>query len=159
MNRNARRAFSSALAMALVAVSGCLPIPHRHTRQAGARFRVTDQAGRAIAGAFVSTYTGSVIGGELQRQATAQSDAAGEVTISRRRTWHYIVLLIPDAEAGAVYGWCVSAPHHAALGRIVEDEDDQSISAPLMPGGAATGCPERLDRYMLEEGKIQAPAV
>jgi hypothetical protein len=41
--------------------------------------------------------------------------ASGEATIARRRTWHFFMIFIPDAEAPSVYGWCVDAPGCAPL--------------------------------------------
>jgi len=149
------RIASSALLLLLV-TSGCLPIPHRHTRQAGARFVVTDSAHRVVRGAVVRAYEGSVIGGSLRQLDSAITDSTGRAELARRRIWHPIVILIPDAEAPSVYGWCVEAAGYAAAGHAMEDESHQTISASLRSSVQPSHCPETVDQDALQHGEVQA---
>lgn len=110
-----------------------------------------DQHRRPIAGAVVHLYEGSILGGALWQRDSATTSAAGEATIARRRTWHLFVLLVPDAEAPSVFGWCVDAPGFAALGRVMEDLATQSIDAPLPPTSLPARCPARLDLGAIEQ--------
>jgi len=143
---------------ASLAVSACLPIPHRHTQRAGARFHVTDQSGHAIPAATVNVYQGSIIGGTLERVATVRTDSAGFATIAREQSLHLIMIFVPDAEAPSVFGWCVQSPGYASLGRPMEDERNQTLEAQLLPSTASASCPERLDRDKLEHGRFAKPA-
>ncbi len=143
----------------LAALSACLPIPHRHTQRAGARFHVTDENGTPIPSATVSVYGGNIIGGSIKRIATARTDSSGIATIHRDRSWHLIMILIPDAEAPSAFGWCAEAPGYAALGRVMEDNRRQELNVPLVRSKPDTNqCPERLDRYKLQQGQMVLPA-
>lgn len=153
-----RSSLPVAVLAAPLALAACFPIPHRHTMRAGARFHVTDQGGHPLSAASVSVYEGSIIGGTLRRVATVRTDTAGFAAIDRARSWHFIVILIPDAEAPSVFAWCVSSPGYAPLGRAMEDEDSQIIESPLLSDAASASCPARLDRYRLEQGQLAAPA-
>ena len=126
------------------ALGACLPFPHRETRQFGAIFHVTDQAHQPIAGASVFVYEGSVISSALYKQARVTTDRGGEATILRRREWRMLIVLIPDAQAPSVYGWCAEASGYAPLSRRVEDAADLTIDAPLLPSGTEAHCPPML---------------
>lgn len=139
-------------------LEACLPIPHRHTQRAGARFHVTDQTGRSVSTAVVNVYEGSIIGGTLKRIATARTDSSGIAIVERDRSWHLVMIFIPDAEAPSVFGWCVESPGFEPLGRPMEDEAHQALEARLQPTTTSTKCPERLERYKLEQGHLVEPA-
>ena len=146
------------VSLGLVLLTACLPIPHRHTVRAGARFHVIDQGGRPVPAATVAVYEGSIIGGTLHRVATTHTDDHGSATIDRERSWHLIMIFIPDAEAPSVFAWCVEASGFTPLGRTMEDEARQTIEVPMLPTKATMQCPERLDRYKLEQGQLAGPA-
>lgn len=147
------------IGLVLIACAGCLPIPHRHTEQPGARFHVTDEAHHGISGATVAVYEGSIIGGQVRRLVALQTDSSGYAALPRRRSWHLLLILIPDAEAPSVYGWCAGAAGHAPIARAMEDEPSQEITAPLPLSSLGGQCPAALDRRGLEHGKLVSPAV
>jgi hypothetical protein len=142
----------TACAFVLTFISACLPIPHRHTRNAGASFTVTNQRGQPIPNARVFTYDGVIINNLLRRRDSATTDAAGLAKFERQREWHMIILLIPDAEAPRVFGWCAEARGHRPLIRSMADENEQDVSAPLVPSGSAAHCPLELEQHKLEDG-------
>jgi hypothetical protein len=144
----------------LIVLSACLPIPHRHTVQAGGSFHVTDQRNRPLAGAMVYVYEGSIIGGSLGQQAEAKADSVGMATIPRERSWHLLLVFVPDAEAPSVFGWCAEAPGYAPLIGEMEDEAEHTLEVSLEPAVEESHCPPELDGYKLESGGYESrPAV
>lgn len=141
----------------LLAVSGCLPIPHRHVVQAGARYRIVDQSGHPIRDATVYAYEGNIIGSWLHRRDSVRTDAMGEAELRRRRKVHLFAVLIPDGEAPSVFGWCVAAPGFAPFGRPIEDGADERIDVTLLPDDGAPRCPRTIVRRDLEQGRIAEP--
>lgn len=149
--------FAIAIAIGL-SLGGCLPIPHRHTTQAGAHFHVIDGAGHPLAGVTVNVYQGSIIGGRLRRLRSDETDSQGDVAFPRRRKWHYLLVLIPDAEAPSVFGWCAESNGFTTVGGQLHDAADQRIAVVMGSGASATDCPPVLDRYRLERSEVVAPS-
>ena len=139
-----------------MAVTACFPLPHRHTKRAGARFTVTDRAGRPIPGAVIHVYAGNIIGGSVDRDTQVVADSAGKAAVRWKRDWHAFLLLIPDAEAPEVFGWCAEAPGRAAQGGALEDEAAQTVSVSLAVADATGQCATALDFYNLKQGQLVA---
>jgi hypothetical protein len=77
-------------------------------------------------------------------------------SLPRRRSWHFLLVLIPDAEAPSLFAWCVDAPGFAPLGRMMEDRSSQVVDAPLIPSSTEATCPATLDSDALEQGTVRA---
>jgi hypothetical protein len=143
---------------ALLGVVGCLPIPHLHRAEAAATIIVRDRAGRPRSDATVVVYAGNIVGGGVRRLALFPVDSLGTVRIRGRREWHLMFVLIPDAEAPNVFGWCAEAPGAGAAGGVLTDERRQDVTAVLPGGGSSESCPESLFYRELERRRLVAPA-
>jgi hypothetical protein len=141
-----RIAITRVLSLTLILGAGaCLPIPHRHTTEAGAHFQVVDSTGRPLAGVTVNAYEGNVMGRELRRLRSVATDWQGKATFPRRRTWHYFVFLVMDADAPSVFAWCAERDGLDAQVGALEDAADQTIKVPMAASSSPEYCPPVLD--------------
>jgi hypothetical protein len=124
----------------------CLPIPHQHTTEAGARFHVADSTGRALTGVTLNAYAGNVMGRELRRLRSVTTDPQGNAAFPRRRRWEYFIfLLVTDVEAPSVFAWCAEREGLATQVGRLEDAADQPIDVPMAASSSPDHCPPTLD--------------
>ena len=144
-----------ALPFALMLGAGaCLPIPHRHTTETGAHFQVVDSTGRPLAGVTVNAYEGNVMGRELRRLRSVATDWQGKAQFPRRRTWHYFVFLVMDADAPSRFAWCAERDGLGTQVGALEDAADQTIKVPLAASASPEYCPPTLDVDRLRRGRV-----
>ena len=150
-----RIAIIRALPFALIlGASACLPIPHRHTTEAGAHFQIVDSTGRPLTGVTVNAYEGNVMGRELRRLRSVATDWQGKAEFPRRRTWHYFVFLAMDADAPSVFAWCVERDGLGAQFGALEDAANQTIRVPMAASSSPEYCPPTLDADRLRSVRL-----
>ena len=131
-------------AVILLAVCGCIPLPHPHIEHPRVKLLITDSAGRGIAGARVRVYSGATPTIWYTRVTDALADSAGFASAPRSWYWHPVMLLVADAEGGSPFGWCIDAPGFGALARADRGSSaiTSSIALARASDSATVRCPD-----------------
>ena len=127
------------------ALTGCLPIPHTHTKLPAASFLLRDARGSAIVGGRVLMYGGVIVGKHVDFTDSVATTERGVATFARRREWHPFYVLVPDGEAPWVWGWCAEAPTMDAVYGLLDQPPRDTIRVTLRAAAArsASHCPAR----------------
>jgi hypothetical protein len=106
---NWRRSTYRIPAVLVVALLGCLPIPHPKPYVPGMDIRVVGDSG-PLPNARLVIHTSSKPYDVYHESFEVPLDSAGRAVVRRRSTWHWFLLLMHEPAYYAT--WCAAAPGH-----------------------------------------------
>ena len=136
--------FKSAAVMGSTAViaTGCVPLPHTHTRQPAIDFTITDSLGTPLPAAKFSLYSAFIVGQNATTRLDVVADSTGHGIVPHRREWHWFLVLVPDGEAPWVWAWCAEAPGFATSRGRLQNSRAATLRIVMMRAAAPEACPE-----------------
>lgn len=132
----------SAMLLATVLVSACVPYPIYKTLQPSAQVTVLNQAGLPLSNAEATLISNAYPYGWEKSRLTKETRADGTAAFDSAREWRAEVLMIHGAEV-FFWNWCIRkegyVTHVTANGSSRAFQDDLVVR--LEPG-ASTPCPK-----------------
>ena len=125
--------------LALISLSACLPIPHRHLKRPQVAFAIQDEHGQPIPNAHLTLYSGFIVG-KVQSSVPVHLDSLGYGYVERDRERHWFMVFVPDAEAPWVWAWCADAPGYRRAAEELTYEPADTVRIHLSNDAQGARC-------------------